>query len=214
MEEFQALIDILNRLLGPDGCPWDREQTLKSMRHSLIEEAHEVIDAVDAEDSEAMKEELGDLLFLSLFLCKLAKKEGHFSLQDVLKTSADKLIRRHPHIFGDNKLENSEDVLKQWNEIKRNEKKYTDKKSLLDNIPKNLPTLLRAQKIIKNATGKSFLTNKKIIPQNEEEKAGEQIWNLVEEISKKGIQAEIALRSWLVHVEKEFREREQANDSN
>lgn len=124
MQEFQSLIDIIERLLAPDGCPWDREQTTRSMRSCLIEETNEVIEAIDHDDNRQMEEELGDLLFNVVFLCRLAEKEGRFNLKDVLQSIIAKLIRRHPHVFGEGKiLATTEEVLKQWKEIKEQEKK-------------------------------------------------------------------------------------------
>lgn len=122
MEAFDRFVDVVDRLLGPGGCPWDREQTLLSMRKDLLEETNEVIEAVESGDSDHIAEELGDLFFNVVFLCRLAKKEGHTNIPQVLKGITEKLIRRHPHVFGDAKVESSEDVLKQWEAIKRDEK--------------------------------------------------------------------------------------------
>jgi tetrapyrrole methylase family protein / MazG family protein len=126
MDEFKSLTDTLKRLLAPDGCPWDREQTMQTMRHLLVEETYEVIEAINLNDNRQMEEELGDLLFNVVFLCMLAEKEKRFTLQDALKHVVAKLVRRHPHIFGEVKLKTSEEVLKQWNEIKQNESSGKD----------------------------------------------------------------------------------------
>lgn len=123
MKEFDELKDVIEKLLAPNGCPWDREQTLMTMRKSLLEETKEVIEAIDLNDNEKIEEELGDLFFNVLFMSRLAEKEGRCTIGAILKHIIAKLIRRHPHVFGDAKVETAEDVIKQWNEIKKSEKK-------------------------------------------------------------------------------------------
>ena len=209
MDEFNSLIYTLERLLAPDGCPWDREQTLPSLRHTLVEETFEVIEAIDLNDDRLLEEELGDLLFNVVFLCKITEKEQRFTLQDVLKHVVAKLVRRHPHIFGEVRLKTSEEVLKQWEQIKHSEKKG-QRQSALDGIPKDLPALARAQKVAKK------LANKHFIPQQDalsaEEQAGEDLWKAVQNIAKQGIQAEQALRKRLLQIETEFRSWEQQQE--
>lgn len=210
MEEFKSLIDTLDRLLAPDGCPWDREQTMQSMRHLLVEETFEVIEAIDLSDNRLMEEELGDLLFNVVFLCKLAEKEGRFTLQDALKHIVAKLIRRHPHIFGEGQLETSEEVLKQWEQIKKSEKKGV-RHSALDGIPKDLPALARAQKMVKKLKKLHFTSqvSQEVSP---EEQVGEFLWRSVQDIAQQGIQAEQALRKRLAQIESEFRNWEQQQE--
>ena len=206
MEEFKSLIYTLERLLAPDGCPWDREQTLQSMRSSLVEETFEVIEAIDLDDNHLIEEELGDLLFNAVFLCLLAEKEKRFTLQDALKHVVAKLIRRHPHIFGGEQLKTSEEVLKQWDVIKQSEKKG-HRQSALDGIPKDLPALAKAQKFAKKLAKKQFVLQKKSL--SPEEQAGEELWKAVQYLEQQGIQAEQALRKRLVQIEAEFRDWEQ-----
>ncbi len=213
MDEFNSLIYTIERLLAPDGCPWDREQTLQSMRHSLVEETYEVIEAIDLENNRQIEEELGDLLFNVVFLCKLAEKENRFTLKDVLKHIVAKLVRRHPHIFGEGHLKTSEEVLTQWEFIKKSEKKEQPRHSALDGIPKDLPALARAQKVAKKLGKESFNSEKKNDFLSPEEEAGESLWNEVQRISKLGIQAEQALRNRLAHIEAEFRAWEQKKES-
>jgi tetrapyrrole methylase family protein/MazG family protein len=208
MHEFKSLIDTLERLLAPDGCPWDREQTLHSMRHALVEETYEVIEAIDLDDNRQIEEELGDLLFVTVFLCLLAEKERRFTLQDALRHVVAKLVRRHPHIFGEVKLKTSQEVLKQWNEIKRIEKQG-HRQSALDGIPKDLPSLARAQKMIRKLAGKHFFSQKMKESFSSEEQAGEILWQAVQEMAEQGIQAEQALRKRLAQIEAEFRHWEQ-----
>lgn len=147
---------IMSRLRGPGGCPWDREQTHESLKRYLIEEAYELIDAVDDRDDEHMAEELGDVLLQILFHSQIAKEERRFDLQKVARVCCEKLIRRHPHVFADQKIKDSEGVKKQWEEIKRNEKAGQDRKSLLDGIPRHLPALSQAEKIQKKASKVGF----------------------------------------------------------
>lgn len=214
MDEFKSLIYTIERLLAPDGCPWDREQTLQSMRHSILEETCEVIEAIDLENNRQIEEELGDLLFNVVFLCKLAEKEQRFSLEDVLKHIVAKLVRRHPHIFGEGHLKTSEEVLKQWEEIKQVEKKGESSPSALDGIPKDLPALARAQKLIKKLASKQFVSKRALDVLSPEEQAGEMLLNEVQQIAQQGIQAEQALRKRLAQIEAEFREWEQSQQDN
>jgi tetrapyrrole methylase family protein / MazG family protein len=213
MDEFNSLISTLERLLGPDGCPWDREQTLQSLRHTLLEEAYEVIEAIDLDNNLQMEEELGDLLLNIVFLCKIAEKEGRFTLKDVLRHVVAKLVRRHPHIFGEKKLKTSEEVLRQWEIIKQAEKRDHPRHSTLDGIPKDLPTLARAQKVAKKLSSKQFVSEKKEGLLTPEEQAGELLWASIQHMSDQGIQPEQALRRRLTQIEAEFRSWEQTMSS-
>ncbi|MBN1385648.1 hypothetical protein JW968_01580 [Candidatus Woesearchaeota archaeon] len=122
MKEFQELLDVVEKLHGPDGCEWDKRQTLESFYPFILEEAEEVVEAIGKEDPEAMKEELGDLLWNILFACKLAQKQDLFSIEDVLIASRDKMIRRHPHVFSDEKTKDIDKIKERWQEIKKEEK--------------------------------------------------------------------------------------------
>jgi len=150
---FEGLVAIMDRLRGPEGCPWDREQTWKSLRRFLIEECYEVADALDRADAEDLREELGDLLFQIVFLSRLAKEEGKFTAEDVVRGIAEKMVRRHPHVFGDDRAESSDEVLRRWEEIKRSEKSRDAEDaqeagaSILDGIPRALPALMKAQQM-------------------------------------------------------------------
>jgi MazG family protein len=148
--EFQKLVDIMARLRGPGGCPWDREQTFESLRGFVLEETYEVLDAIDRRDHGDLREEIGDLLFEGVFLAQIADDEGRFDVADSLRTITAKLIRRHPHIFGDGTSDISTpgQVLEQWEQIKAREQKDAgERRSLLRGIPKALPALLRAHEI-------------------------------------------------------------------
>ncbi len=122
MKDFNEVLEILDRLMGPQGCPWDRKQTFETLRESVVEEAHEVVEAVDEGDDQHLCEELGDLLFNVVFYCKIAEKDGKFTTVDMLNGLRDKLIRRHPHVFGDAVIENEAELLVQWNRIKEEER--------------------------------------------------------------------------------------------
>lgn len=193
MKEFNELVSILDRLLGPDGCPWDREQTLQSMRSSLLEETCEVIEAIDLNVNQHIEEELGDLFFNVIFLCKMAEKEGRFTMADALRHVAKKLIHRHPHVFGEAKIHNSDEVVKQWDEIKKQEKKQTQS-DLKDGIPKDLPSLAQAQKIYKRMkkANKSYT-----VPQDREGQFGAALFDMVSQAQDQGLDAEQALRKFL-----------------
>src|SRR5690554_3795000 len=143
-QTFPALVALMRRLLAPDGCPWDREQDFASLRQYVLEEACEVIDAIDEDDRAALREELGDLALQVVFLSELARREGTFGLDDVIREVVEKLVRRHPHIFGDGTADDSVEVLRSWEAIKAREKRA---RPLLDNIPRSLPALLGAQKM-------------------------------------------------------------------
>jgi len=140
------LLKIMARLRGPDGCPWDREQTHQSIRHNLIEECYEAIDALDEKKMDAFRDELGDLLLQVVFHAQMASEDGKFDFDAVAKSISDKLVHRHPHVFGKAKASNSAEVLQQWEAIKKLEKKSTSIVHVED-LPKHLPALLKADKV-------------------------------------------------------------------
>jgi MazG family protein len=143
--QIERLRQIVERLRAPDGCPWDREQTHESLKPHLLEECYELLDAIDTQDDGELKEELGDLLLQVVMHAQMASEQHRFTLDDVAEVTADKLVNRHPHVFGENRLPNSDAVLRQWDAIKRGEKHQ--RKSVLDGVPKNLPALAKAQKV-------------------------------------------------------------------
>jgi len=151
---IDRLRTIVAKLRAPDGCPWDREQTHESLKPHLLEECYELIDAIDARDDKELKEELGDILLQVVLHSQVAAEEGCFTLDDVAEVVSDKLVHRHPHVFGENHLANSEAVLQQWDKIKQAEKQ--ERKSALDGVPKALPALARAQKIQTKASRAGF----------------------------------------------------------
>ena len=143
--DIQPLVDVMRTLREPDGCPWDREQTHASIRSNMIEEVYEYLEAVDADDTEGMREELGDVLMQIVFHARMAEEVGRFDLQDVIDEVVDKLIRRHPHVFGETQVKGSEEVLVNWEAIKKTEK--TERRHVLDGVTQGLPALLRAYKL-------------------------------------------------------------------
>ena len=143
----------MQRLLAPDGCPWDREQTLETLRPYVVEEAHEVVDAIDRGSADELREELGDLLLQIVFQAELARAQGWFGPDDVVAGICEKLVRRHPHVFGDQKVSGTAEVLANWEAIKAREKAG---RGVLDGVPKALPGLLRASRMGEKAARVGF----------------------------------------------------------
>jgi tetrapyrrole methylase family protein/MazG family protein/ATP diphosphatase len=138
------LVGVMRRLLAPNGCPWDREQSLETLRKYALEEACEVIDAIDSGNRDALREELGDLLLQVVFQAELLRKEGKFAIDDVIAGIVEKLVTRHPHVFGDVKADTADEVLTNWEKLKAKEKQG---RGILAGVPRSLPALVRAQRI-------------------------------------------------------------------
>ena len=147
------LIEVMALLRSPEGCPWDREQDHRTLRFHAVEEVYELLDAIEAGDDHEMGEELGDLLLQVVFHCQLARERGVFDFDQVVRTLVDKLVRRHPHVFGATRVRDVDEVWANWDRIKRAEKAGThrERPSALDGIPRHLPALLRAEKLTKKA---------------------------------------------------------------
>ena len=152
-KSFEDLVELSKFLRSPEGCPWDREQTLNTLRTFILEEAHEVIQAIEMNDIEELKEELGDLLYEILFASQICNEEGKFTVEDVVNQLYYKLVRRHPHVFGEEKAKDAEEAVKRWHGEKLKEK--TRKRNLLQ-IPRSLPALLRAQRVGDKASQVGF----------------------------------------------------------
>ncbi len=148
---FSDLVEIVDLLRAPDGCPWDREQTHQSIRKGLIEETYEVVEGIDRDDSEIMCEELGDLLLQVVFHASIAKDDNRFDLDKICDGICKKLIYRHPHVFSTVEVADSDEVLRNWDELKQKEKKQQNVADVLDGVSRALPSLMRAQKLIKKA---------------------------------------------------------------
>ncbi len=157
-DRFEALVRIMERLRADGGCPWDREQTRESLKPFLIEEAYEVVEAIDEEDPKKLMEELGDLLFQVVFHAQVAAERGEFTIGQVLAATADKMVRRHPHVFASGTASTAREVLEQWEELKRVERDAAAAipASALDGVPKELPALLRAQRLQDKASRAGF----------------------------------------------------------
>lgn len=152
---FDELLTIMKRLRGPGGCPWDAEQTHESLTRYLLEETYEVIEAIDSKSTEHLKEELGDLLLQPVFHAAIAEEAGSFTMADIIATLCDKLVRRHPHVFGDMQIADSAAQIENWEQIKKAEK-GDERKSALSGVPPHLPALLKAQKVTEKAARVGF----------------------------------------------------------
>ena len=154
---FERLLDIMHRLRGPAGCPWDREQTRTSLKPYLIEEAYEVLEAIEADSVDGLREELGDLLFQVVFHAEIGAERGEFTMADLLVRLGEKMIRRHPHVFGDAQVQTPDQALTQWEAIKQREAEGQGRRrSVIDGVPRALPGLVRAQRIQSKAARVNF----------------------------------------------------------
>ena len=156
LNSLSKLIKITETLMGDDGCPWDKVQTRESLKPYLVEETYEVLEALDGNDPEKIKDELGDLLYQILFHSKISSLKGEFDFRDVIDNLNEKMVRRHPHVFKEGKLNTPDQVVGQWEEIKKKENNKANQKSVLDSIPINLPSLIKAQKLQKKAAKEGF----------------------------------------------------------
>ncbi len=205
------LLAVMARLRSPNGCPWDREQDHLSLRFHAVEEVYELMDAIEAGDDHEMAEELGDLLLQVVFHCQLAGERGAFDFEEVSRRIVEKLIRRHPHVFGDSKVKSVDAVWAQWEQIKKAEKKGTkhERPSALDGIPKHLPALLRAEKLVKKARKAKLLTDPKGKPAaRAKAEVASQLFELTQFAQSKGWSAEELLRAETRKRERKLREAE------
>ena len=154
LSKFDALVEIIARLRAPDGCPWDKEQTHATLRGNLLSECYEVLEALDDEDSARLCEELGDLLLQITLHAQIARDSGEFEIDDVIKGIATKIVRRHPHIFGSTKVKDAEEVMHNWEELKREEREAGA--SMLEGVPKSMPALAYAYEISRRAVRVGF----------------------------------------------------------
>jgi tetrapyrrole methylase family protein/MazG family protein len=198
---IEDLVEITKILRAPNGCPWDREQTHQSIRRDLIEECYELAETIDDNDSEHMKEELGDVLFQVVFHSVLEEESKNFTFDDVIDGITRKMIKRHPHVFGNIEVKTSEDVLQNWDKIKRESSKSDDIKSYLNEVSHALPSLMRAQKIIERCQryGQNCTLEKDEINCFDEmnaEDVGKLMFNLVKYCVKNSIDPEKALSDY------------------
>ena len=170
-KNLEDLIGLIKRLRGPEGCPWDREQKATDIKSYLTGEVYEVLDAIDMENTSKIKEELGDLLFLIIFLTDIFSERGDFDIYEVIDTVTDKMIKRHPHVFGNKRVKNSDEVKANWRKIKEEEGKPFSGESILDGVPEFLPALFQAQLLAQKASqvGFDWQTSHQVISKIEEE---------------------------------------------
>lgn len=200
-EAFQKLLELCDRLLGPDGCPWDREQTHQSLSRYLIEEAYEVVDEIDKLDNdpeayELLCEELGDLLYQVVFHAALAQRDDRFEMSDVISSIHDKLVHRHPHVFGDSEARTSEDVMQNWEQLK-------GKKSQQE-VPSSMPALLAAQRVARkvaaDGTMDSAILSKHadaVVADPNQENLAALLGTIVQFAHANKLDAEAAMRAWI-----------------
>ena len=210
VSELQRLMEIMAQLRSPDGCPWDQEQTHQSLTRCLVEEVSETLEAIDEQDMELLEEELGDLLLQVVFHSQIAKENGNFNMKDVARGICDKLIRRHPHVFGDEKgtIEQAEQVVDRWEQVKAEEKKQKGESdhndSIFKKLPPRLPALLFAYDIYKraekaNLNEKISLDWEKVDTHSQSfdnEKAGRALFEVVAACRKAGLDPESCLRNF------------------
>jgi len=211
---IEELLGVMARLRSPTGCPWDREQTHRTLRYHAVEEVYELLDAIDAGDDQEMAEELGDLLLQVVFHCQLASERKAFNFETVARRIVDKLIGRHPHVFGQSQARTVDAVWAQWERIKHAEKHGTKyaRASALDGIPRQLPALLRAEKLVKKARKAGLLpaTNGRP-PALRALDIGRELFDLAAQAQSKGWSAEDLLRTEARKRERDLRRKELAS---
>jgi len=195
---LDPLVEVMDRLLAPGGCPWDREQTHESLRPYVVEEAYEVVGAIDSGDPAKLEDELGDLLLQVVFHAALARREARFDVNDVIGTITAKLLRRHPHVFGESQAGTPEAVLRQWEDIKRQEAGAGGREATTPRLEAHLPALMQAQKLLERtarlgrpvAEGASMADS-----ETAEADFGEMLLAVLERGRRAGVDAELALRA-------------------
>lgn len=204
------LLKVMARLRAPNGCPWDREQDHKTLRWHAVEEVYELLDAIEAGDDHELEEELGDLLLQVVFHCQLARERGAFDFQKVARHITDKLIRRHPHVFGNTRVKNVDQVWANWEKIKRAEKHGTRhaRPSALDGIPKHLPALLRAEKLVKKARRAKLAENLNRPARMPRSRLAATLFDFAAYAQAQGWSAEDLLRSEIAKRERAWRKQE------
>lgn len=195
MNKFDQLLEIAAILNGPNGCLWDHKQTFTTLQQYLLEETHEVLEAVDSNDDHKIIEELGDLLYTIIFYAKVAQKQGRFTIEEIIDGVKEKLIRRHPHVFGDQKIDTEEELEQNWEKIKKEEKGKEVRVHAFDGIPPSMPLLAKAQKVLKIMMKTSFPLFQNHLPSKmSEEEISEQLLHLVFLCELNGFNAETITR--------------------
>jgi MazG family protein len=210
---IEDLLKVMAKLRSPTGCPWDREQSHLTLRRHAVEEVYELIDAIEARDDVEMAEELGDLLLQVVFHCQLARERGAFDFEKVTRHLVDKLIRRHPHVFGQVKVKDVDEVWANWEKIKKAEKHGTKhaRHSALDGVPKHLPALLRAEKLVKKARKAKLVADGHHLKRRLTKTAlAKELFELASFAQARGWCAEELLASEIKRRERQLRRQEQA----
>ncbi|MCX6988555.1 MAG: MazG family protein [Chlamydiae bacterium] len=205
MKNFDELMEIAAILHGPDGCLWDRKQTFATLQQYVLEETHEVLEAVDSNEDFKIIEELGDLLYTIIFYAKIAQKEGRFTMQQIIDTVKEKLIRRHPHVFGDQKITTEEEIEKNWEKIKKEEKGKDVRTHAFDGIPPSMPLIARAQRVLSIMMKSSFpLFTDRMQQTLSEQEIAQEFLHLVWLSELNGFNAESIMRRALTHKQDLF----------
>jgi MazG family protein len=217
MKQKSAINDLLKvmaKLRSPKGCPWDREQNHMTLRWHAVEEVYELLDAIESRDDHELEEELGDLLLQVVFHCQLAQERGAFDFEKVARHITEKLIRRHPHVFGKTKVKNIDEVWANWEKIKRAEKHGTKhaRPSALDGIPKHLPALLRVEKLVKKARKAKVLADGDAKSKLSKTELAKELFSLAQFAQQQDWSAENLLRGEIQKREQEFRRKEKRMD--
>ncbi len=209
------LLAIMAKLRSPKGCPWDRQQDHLSLRRHAVEEAYELIDAIESKDDQEMAEELGDLLLQVVFHCQMARERGSFNFEQVTRNLADKLVRRHPHVFGKTKVKDVDEVWANWEKIKKAEKHGTkhQRDSALDGIPKHLPALLRAEKLLKKAHKAKLLPPRSKPKRTSKAALARELFSLAAAAQQHDWSAEELLAEEVKRVETALRRKERATST-
>lgn len=209
LSPIRQVLEVMEALRAPDGCPWDREQDHQTLRWHAVEEVYELLDAIEAGDEHEMVEELGDLLLQVVFHARLGEERGAFDFDAVCRLLVEKLVRRHPHVFGDVKVRDVDQVWANWEKIKRAEKEGSirERKSALDGIPRRMPSLMRAQKLVKKATKAGLADKAKAAKGGAASRSalGRQLFEIAQACQDQGWSAEELLRSEIRRREKDWR---------
>lgn len=193
---FYDFCKIIEKLRAPDGCPWDREQTHESLSKHLLEEAYEAYDAIKDKDPKKIADELGDVLLQVVMHAQIGKEEGEFTIDDVVSAVSEKMIRRHPHVFGNENVKNSAEVLKNWEEIKKTHRKQKYAYEAMEGITPSLPSLTRCEKVIAKAEKAGFVEKNDGEIKTSSDEIGEKLFEICLISHKNGIDAEEALSSF------------------
>jgi len=209
LSPIRQVLEVMAALRAPDGCPWDREQDHQTLRWHAVEEVYELLDAIEAGDEPEMVEELGDLLLQVVFHARLGEERGTFDFDAVCRVLVEKLVRRHPHVFGDVEVRDVDQVWANWEKIKRAEKEGSirERKSALDGIPRRMPSLMRAQKLVKKATKAGLVEKRKAGKKQKatREAFGRELFRIAQACQDQGWSAEELLRGEIRRREKDWR---------